>query len=320
MHRDFLLTPRATMTTPTAPSTAGPGPNGGSAVGITTSSDVANGIGNFQGQPAVFLRSPDGARATVLLHGGHLVSWVPAGGSEMLYLSPRSSYGGSSAVRGGVPVVFPQFSARGPLPRHGFARNRPWTLLEQSQRGRNAFAVFGLTDDDATRAIWPQPFSLELTVSIEVRRIEIELAVINTGETNLSFHAALHTYLRCNDVIKTQLEGLMDRNYLDQTNGEERNQWVDVVTVAKELDRIYFNAPAGPLTLRELGRRLQISQAGFADTVVWNPGPERCAQLADMPADGWAEMMCVEAAQIGEAVTLSPGEEWAGMQTLEAAG
>jgi glucose-6-phosphate 1-epimerase len=305
MHRDFLLIPRATMTTPNTGASAPP---------------VGAAITDFQGQPAVHLRSPDGARATVLLHGGHLVSWVPAGGSEMLYLSPRSAFGGTNAVRGGVPVVFPQFSTRGPLPRHGFARNRPWALLEQSQRGRNAFAVFGLSDDEATRAIWPQPFSLELTVSIEVRRLEIELAVVNTGDINLSFHAALHTYLRCNDVIKTQLEGLMDRNYLDQTNGEERNQWVDVVTVAKELDRIYFNAPAGPLTLRELGRRLQISQRGFADTVVWNPGPERCAQLADMPPDGWAEMMCVEAAQIGDAVTLSPGDEWSGMQTLEAAG
>ncbi|MEY2686570.1 MAG: hypothetical protein RL375_768 [Pseudomonadota bacterium] len=277
-------------------------------------------IVDFQGQPAVHLRSPDGARATLLLHGGHLMSWIPAGGSEMLYLSPVSSYGGTSAVRGGVPVVFPQFSTRGPLPRHGFARNRPWTLLEQSQRGQHAYAVLGLSDDAATRALWPQPFGLELTVSIDARRIEIELAVINTGDSNLSFHAALHTYLRCNDVIKTQLEGLMDRNYLDQTNGEVRNQWVDVVTVAKELDRIYFNAPPGPLTLRELGRRVQISQRGFTDTVVWNPGPDRCAQIGDMPPDGWVEMMCVEAAQVGEAVTLSPGEEWAGMQTLEAMG
>ena len=33
----------------------------------------------FNGHPAVALRAPDGARATVLLHGGHLVSWIPAG-------------------------------------------------------------------------------------------------------------------------------------------------------------------------------------------------------------------------------------------------
>jgi glucose-6-phosphate 1-epimerase len=275
---------------------------------------------DFQGQPAVLLRSPEGASATILLHGAHVVAWTPKGGDQLLYLSPLSAYGGASAVRGGVPVVFPQFSARGPLPRHGFARNRAWTLVEQGRRASHVFAVFELNDDDVTRALWPHPFKLELTVSLEARRLEMELAVINTGETTLSFHAALHTYLRCNDVIKTQLEGLMDQNYLDQTTGEERNQWVDVVTVAKELDRIYFNTPPGPLTLRELGRRLQISQQGFTDTVVWNPGPERCAQLADMPPDGWVEMMCVEAAQVGDLVSLSPGEEWAGMQTLQVMG
>ena len=32
-------------------------------------------------QAKITLKSPDGARATLLLHGGQLVSWVPAGGA-----------------------------------------------------------------------------------------------------------------------------------------------------------------------------------------------------------------------------------------------
>ena len=70
----------------------------------------------FNGHPAVALQSSDGARATILLHGAHLVSWVPAGGQEQIYLSPTSAYGEGQAVRGGVPVIFPQFSTRGTLP------------------------------------------------------------------------------------------------------------------------------------------------------------------------------------------------------------
>ena len=62
----------------------------------------------FDGQPAVHLRSPAGAQATVLLHGAHVVSWIPALGEEQLYLSPTSALGGTAAVRGGVPVIFPQ--------------------------------------------------------------------------------------------------------------------------------------------------------------------------------------------------------------------
>ncbi len=38
------------------------------------------------GQPAVHVQAPDGAQAIVLLHGGQVVSWIPAGGREQLYL------------------------------------------------------------------------------------------------------------------------------------------------------------------------------------------------------------------------------------------
>jgi glucose-6-phosphate 1-epimerase len=278
---------------------------------------MSNALTLFDGQPAITIKAPDGASATLLVHGGHIVSWQPAGGEEMLYLSPKTPYGDGASVRGGVPVVFPQFSTRGPLPRHGFARNRTWKVLEHDRRGTHAYAVLGLSDDESTRALWPHAFELELTVSVDAGRLDMELAVINTGETTFGFHAALHTYLRCADVRKTQLEGLLDQSYLDQVSGEERGQWIDVISIAQEVDRIYWNTPA-QLTLRETGRRLGISQQGFIDTVVWNPGPERCAAMPDMPPEGWLDMLCVEAAQVGEPIHIGPGEEWSGMQTLQA--
>lgn len=270
----------------------------------------------FAGQPAVHLRSPDGAQATVLLHGGHVVSWIPAGAEEQLYLSPATAFGGSAAVRGGVPVVFPQFNMRGDLPvKHGFARNRVWTLEQAQVRGQHAFAVLSLEDDEASRAIWPHAFRLEMTVSVDAGRLDMELAVVNRGEVAFDFAAALHTYLACGDVRQAQLEGLINQTYLDAVTGETREQWIDVVSIAQELDRIYWNAP-DELLLREPGRRLKLATQGFEDVVVWNPGPEKCAALPDMPADGWLGMLCVEAAQIGNPVRLAPGEEWAGMQTL----
>ena len=76
----------------------------------------------------VQLTAPDGASATIALHGGHVLSWKPTGGAEQLYLSPRSEYVPGKAIRGGVPVCFPQFAERGPLPKHGFARTLPWEL------------------------------------------------------------------------------------------------------------------------------------------------------------------------------------------------
>ena len=270
---------------------------------------------SFNGQPAVQLRSPNGAQATILLDGAHVVSWIPAGHEEQLYLSPESKYGDGAAVRGGVPVIFPQFNQQGPLPKHGFARNRAWQVQVAEVRGEHAFAVLTLSDDEATRAIWPHAFTLELTVSVDDRRLEMELAVLNTGEAAFEFQAALHTYLGCGDVRHAQLEGLLDQNYHDAVLDQPRQQWIDVVTIAQEIDRIYWNAPK-ELTLRETGRRLLIQSHAFDDVVVWNPGPEKCAALPDMPDDDWLQMLCVEAAQIGDRVRLAGGQEWVAMQTL----
>lgn len=269
----------------------------------------------FDGQPAVRLRAPSGAQATILLHGAHVVSWIPAGQEEQLYLSPTTKYGDGAAVRGGVPVIFPQFNQQGPLPKHGFVRNRAWQLETAEVRGEHAFAVLTLRDDAATRAIWPHAFTLELTVSVDAQRLEMELAVLNTGDSAFEFQAALHTYLGCGDVRRVQLEGLLDQNYHDAVLDQPRQQWIDVVTIAQELDRIYWNAPR-ELTLREAGRRRLIQSQAFEDVVVWNPGPEKCAALPDMPDDDWLQMLCVEAAQIGERVRLGAGDEWVGMQTL----
>ena len=272
----------------------------------------------FNGVPAVHLRSPSGAQATVLLHGGHIVSWQPTGGEEQLYLSPDAIYRDGQAVRGGVPVIFPQFGRQGPLPKHGFARDRAWALEQAEVRGEHAFAVLRLSDDAATRALWPHAFALELTVSVDASRLEMELAVVNTGEQPFEFQSALHTYLACADVRRAQLEGLMGQNFQDMVVDEPRQQWVDVVTVAQELDRIYWQVPTD-FTLREVGRRVAIQQNGFEDLVVWNPGPDQAAALSDMPDDDWLGFMCVESAQIGNPVRLTAGEEWSAMQTLVAA-
>ena len=79
------------------------------------------------GLDRVTLSSRDGARAEVYLQGAHVTSWRPATDDrERLFLSERSKYCPGGAIRGGIPVIFPQFAAEGPLPRHGFARTSRW--------------------------------------------------------------------------------------------------------------------------------------------------------------------------------------------------
>lgn len=269
------------------------------------------------GQPAMHLRAPDGAEATVLLHGGHIVSWVPAGDQERLYLSPLAEAGPGKAVRGGMPVCFPQFARRGPLPAHGLARTRAWEWVEGAERAGAAIGVLRLTDDEQTRAVWPHRFELELTLVLSGLRLDVELAVTNTGDTSFDFSAALHTYLLCDDVRRAKLGGLYDVRYLDTVTGAEHRQEIDPFSFAGEIDRIYFDVDS-MLSLSTAMGRMAIAAEGFPDVVVWNPGPKRATALADLPDDDWLRMLCVEAAVIGHPITLAPGQDWAARQSFDA--
>lgn len=259
------------------------------------------------GQPALRLRAADGAEATVLLHGAQIVSWIPAGDQERLYLSPSATAGPGLAVRGGIPVIFPQFGQRGPLPRHGFARDRAWRWVEGAARDGVAIGVLALGDDEATRAIWPHAFELELTLSVGGLELEVELAVANRGDTAFGFAAALHSYWRVDDLLRARLHGLYGTRYLDVATGLEQRQEIDPQGFVAAIDRIYFDV-GEPLALATAMGRMTISGDNFADAVVWNPGP--AATLADLPTGDWQRFVCIESAAIARPPELAPGDEW----------
>ena len=144
--------------------------------------------------PRVRLSHPSGGTADVYLHGAHVTSWIPAGGSEALFLSRAAAFGPGKAIRGGVPVIFPQFAAMGPLPKHGFARTQPWERVDDA--GRPEAVRLRLRDSEETRALWPHAFAAELAVGLGDDWLSLELTIRNPGGAAFQFTAALHTYLR----------------------------------------------------------------------------------------------------------------------------
>lgn len=271
---------------------------------------------NDYGTPAVALATPNGARAVVALFGAQLLSWQPAPGDERLYLSPQAVFDGATAIRGGVPICFPQFAAQGRLPRHGFARTRTWTLANQRLTREYALATFTLEDDEITYALWPHGFSAALTVSLEAGRLDIELEVENTGYGPFAFGAALHTYLAVDEVEHAELRGLAGVPYRDSLTGtRDRVSHDEVLDFDGPVDRIYTPAP-GLLHLRDgrRGTRIEISQ--FPDIVVWNPWHQAEDRPADLPSTGFRRMLCIEAAAAAARMQLDAGESWFGRQSL----
>src|SRR5512139_2122415 len=94
------------------------------------------------GLPKLSLVAPDGAQAEIYLYGAHVVSWIPAGGQERLFLSRASAFRVGAPIRGGVPIVFPQFGTTGPLPLHGLVRLMTWELAAAEAVGQGAIATF----------------------------------------------------------------------------------------------------------------------------------------------------------------------------------
>lgn len=265
------------------------------------------------GSDLITCRLAGAGSLTVSRRGGQVLSWCDAQGREILYRSPVSTGADAKPVRGGIPVCFPQFAARGALQKHGFARTCAWTQIGHVADGR-AGVHLQLREHAQTLAVWPHPFSLDLWAVADEKRLQVSIQVQNTGRQAWAFTAALHTYYRVRAITGTTLHGLQGVDYEDTLNGGRQvKAWEETPDLSGAIDRIYRAAPAR-LLLDDGAQRLEITQQGFADTVVWNPGPCGAAGLGDLPAGDENHMLCVEAAQVADPIELQPGETWRGSQ------
>jgi len=254
--------------------------------------------------PAIRIAAPGGAEAIVTLYGAHLVSWKSADGQERMFLSTQSVLDGSKAIRGGVPVIFPQFAERGAGMRHGFARVSNWELADSGLDDDTAWAEFSLAPrmlPEQVRAAWPHAFALLLRVAVRADALSMTLTVRNEGLEPFPFAAALHTYHLVPDVCEVRIEGISS----------------DEISIIDKLDEVYPHV-RGCATLSTSAGTLRLEQDGFTDAVVWNPGAADTAALSDMADDEYQRFVCIEPALL-DPLTLAPGQAWTGNYRIEQA-
>lgn len=268
--------------------------------------------------PFLTLGAPDGASARVYLDGAHVASWIPAGGDEQLFVSARAFYGPGYAIRGGIPLCWPQFGKTGALQQHGFARLMRWTVVRETSDEHGARAVLRLTDSDATRALWPFAFNAELVVQVIARTLRVELTVTNTDVRPMEFTAAMHPYFRVRDAFAVDVLGLEGCRYRDALHGgAEFTESAAALRIPGPIDRVYVDTPSH-IALREPHRTLRITKSGFPETVVWNPGAAGTSSREDFVPGDEQHMVCVEAAAVYPPVTVVPGDAWIGVQEMTA--
>ncbi|VXB23390.1 putative glucose-6-phosphate 1-epimerase [Luteimonas sp. 9C] len=267
-------------------------------------------IGRFAGYPAVLVDTGD-ARAAIALHGGHLLSYVPTGGEDVFWLSPRLA-DAPAAIRGGVPVVWPFFGRQGQnddVPSHGFVRTLRWHLVDAA---RDADGSVALTLAPPRHA----DLGLALLMHLRIgRTLEQTLETTNTGDVPVAFTQALHSYFRVSDVADVQVEGLDGLRFLDKNDAyaahAQTGDWVlDDDRDPGRSDYIYTDA-GGRYRLDDPGldRRIELTTSGSHTLVVWNPGEASAERGSDMNDGAWRDFLCLEAANAGpDIVRLAPGK------------
>jgi len=258
-----------------------------------------------------------GAHALIYEFGAHVASWGRSPPEELIFMSDKCVYDGKKALRGGIPVCFPQFANQGPLVNHGFARTTVWDVEDSgAQEDGSLFVVLVLpTNTGAT--VWPFPHKLSLVVVLTSTDLRVEIIVKNEGSTPLEFTAALHTYFRVPDITTARVRGLKGLTYEDKVSGRTLVEERDEISFSSEVDSKYFRAPdsnIGVINVSATGpnKTLGVTKSGFPDAVVWNPSVEKATAMADLGAEGFKNFVCMEAAIVERPQQLEPGAEWNG--------
>jgi len=143
---------------------------------------------------------------------GALVTSIVVSGKELLYLDRSTLEDPTKNVRGGIPVLFPYagkleggrlVAAGTSMGQHGFGRNRPWAVEEQSDGALR----LRLVQDDATRAQFPYDYEADYAVTVLPRGAEVRLRVRNLGSRSVPLSPGWHPYFRCPAANKAMVTG-----------------------------------------------------------------------------------------------------------------
>lgn len=274
-------------------------------------------IGNG-GLGMVALRHESGASAEIYLWGATLTSYKRPGGLESIFVSPGAIFDGKKAIRGGVPLVFPQFGQPDTsMPQHGLARTSEWKVGDISDSSQESTVVLTLQSSDATMEKWPHAFLLEYQVTITGLALTMKLTIRNTDSKSFDFQALLHTYFNIPDIGEVAVLGLGGRRYVDKVaGGEVKEETQDQIVLPSFTDRIYLGTEEAGSTGEKAVRITKGDGGIFAvmnkaatelgpapvDVVVWNP--YEVASPGDLPVPAYKNFVCVEPGMVGRMYTL----------------
>ena len=227
-------------------------------------------------------------------------------GLELLYLSPLVDVYPDNPIRGGIPLMFPQFGDSGPLRKHGFVRDLQWNLVAETQDtdSKNLSYVLDVKATDFPE--WPFDAALQFNACISLHTLSISLSVQNTGGQAFTFTGGFHPYFAISsrkDILLNGLDELPFRDSFPGANAYELNS--DALVERQYLGNAEIRFYNG-------SNWLKITASGFDSWMVWNPGTAGAKKISDLPDADWDQFICIEPIILAEPKTLLPGDAFNG--------
>ncbi|MFT4928323.1 MAG: glucose-6-phosphate 1-epimerase [Phenylobacterium sp.] len=254
------------------------------------------------------------ATCEIYLHGANVTSFVPQGQEDVFWVSKDVMFKAGKSIRGGIPVCWPWFgphysdASKGP---HGFARLVQWQVVSIDNTVDGATElVFGLSDNEATRALWPFKFDLQYKVRV-AQQLTVTLTTNNRNDFDIQISEALHSYFAIGDINQTSLNGLDGVSYFDAMADRQIVTQADDITVDQEVDRVYFDTQDSCLLNDDNNQRtIRIGKSGSDSTIVWNPWIDKALSMPDVNDDGYQQFICVETGNaLKNVVTIEAGQQ-----------
>ena len=258
--------------------------------------------------------------ARVSLIGANVVSYVPAGGEEVLFSVKHPEFLSGEFQHCGIPVVWPWFGKNGDAGStfHGFVRLMKWSVVSKEETDRFSRLVLGLDSSDATRRLWPFDFRLRCTVTLS-DRLTVSLVAENTDQVPFDITEGMHAYFHVSDVDTVVVRGL---------DGSRNDRILcDVLDPVFQGDLRFhagekrvFTPGGGEYVLfdEDAGRAICMAANGHRKLILWSIPEE--SNVGQFTGDDWKHFVCLEPATISReaALRVMPGKRHELSMTIKA--
>lgn len=257
------------------------------------------------------------ATAVISLLGAHVLSYIPAGADDLLWVSRLANYAEGQAIRGGIPVCWPWFGATPDnIPfktLHGFVRFILWDLESSCRCSADCTELtLSFSDSPLSKAIWPYAFKLSLQIRVG-KSLQLELTTLNRDQQPFVINQALHSYFKVGDIRQVEVAGFDACPYIDTIPGGPLGRPLQKGNISfdSETDAVFPDCPEEcHIVDASLKRKIKITRGNSCSSVVWNPWIDKAKRMPDFGDEEYLNMLCVESCNIrDDAREIAPGKQ-----------